>query len=184
MPLSKDSSILIDTTNILFICGGAFVNLDQIIQARAGGRFSVGFGSPVAKVEKDQQLNNLLKQVCPEDLVQFGMLPEFIGRLPVVAVLEELTTETLVKILLEPKNSIVKQYQELIAMEGVQLELKDDAALAIAELAVKQKTGVRGLRSVMERIMLDIMFDLPSHRDTDKISITKEMVEKFSQPVS
>lgn len=164
----------IDTTNILFICGGAFVGLDKIIENRVHTQ-SVGFGSSIHTLSEDDKAE-LLNQVIPDDLVKFGLIPELIGRMPITASLKELTLEDLKRILVEPKNSIIKQYQASFALDGVTLEFTDDAIEAIASIAIKHKTGARGLRSIVEKLLLDIMFEIPSLKEHYKLVITKEII--------
>ncbi len=173
--------IRMDTSNILFICGGAFVGLEEIIKRRLG-KGSIGFGAEI-KHTKDLTLGEILSQVQPEDLIKFGFIPEFVGRLPVVATLDELTVDDLVRILVEPKNSIVKQYQKLMEMEGVELRFTEEALRAIAEEAYKRKTGARGLRSIIEEIMIDVMYEIPSLTDVKECVITKEVVLKKERPI-
>lgn len=172
--------IQVDTTNILFIVGGAFDGLDKIIQNRVGKK-SMGFGAEITS-EKEAKLGELLKSLQPEDLLRFGLIPEFVGRLPVMVTLEELDEESLVKILTEPKNALVKQYKELLAMDGVDLEFEEEALHLIAKKAIERKTGARGLRSIIEETMLDIMYDIPSRDDIEKCIITKETVENKVEP--
>ena len=172
--------IQIDTTNILFIVGGAFVDLDKIIERRVGNSSSIGFGAtsaPLSQAEKELEAAKMLKQMQPEDLLKFGLIPEFIGRVPVYAVLDPLEEKTLMQILTEPKNAILKQYKELLKMDGVELEFEPDAVQLIAQEAIKRKTGARALRSIVEEIMLDIMYEVPSREDITTFTITKEMVE-------
>jgi ATP-dependent Clp protease ATP-binding subunit ClpX len=170
--------IQIDTTNILFICGGAFVGLDKIIEQRTG-RKSMGFvqGEPLAR---EKRAANFLRHLAPEDLVKFGMIPEFIGRIPVMSVIDPLDEETLGKILTEPRNALIKQYQKLLQMDSVELEFHGDAIVAIAREAYRRKTGARALRAIVEELMLDIMYELPSRKDLTRCTITPEMVEKRS----
>lgn len=172
--------IQIDTTNILFICGGAFDGIDKIIQNRIGKK-SIGFG---AKIEsnKDRDVGELLKEILPQDLLKYGLIPEFVGRLPIVVTLHSLDKNALVKILTEPKNALVKQYQKLLEMDDVLLEIQDDALELIAEKAIERNTGARGLRAILEEIMLDIMYDIPSMNNVEKCIITREVVEKNTQP--
>lgn len=172
--------IQVDTTNILFIVGGAFDGLDKIIQTRTGKK-SIGFGADV-KSQDTSGLGELLKSLQPEDLLKFGLIPEFVGRLPVMVTLEELDKETLVKILTEPKNALVKQYKELFNMDGVELEFDSAALDIIAEKAIERKTGARGLRGIIEESMLDIMYEIPSREDIEKCIITKETIEKKNEP--
>ncbi|CAK7000486.1 ATP-dependent protease ATP-binding subunit ClpX [Tissierella sp. P1] len=172
--------IQVDTTNILFIVGGAFDGLDKIIQNRVGKK-SMGFGAEVSS-QKDAKIGELLKYLQPEDLLKFGLIPEFVGRLPVMVTLEELDEESLVKILTEPKNALIKQYKELFSMDGVDLEFEDGALLSIAKKAIERKTGARGLRSIIEETLLDIMYELPSRDDIEKCVITKETIENKVEP--
>ena len=172
--------IQVDTTNILFIVGGAFDGLDKIIQNRVGKK-SMGFGAEVSS-QKDVKIGELLKYLQPEDLLKFGLIPEFVGRLPVMVTLEELDEESLVKILTEPKNALIKQCKELFSMDGVDLEFEDGALLSIAKKAIERKTGARGLRSIIEETLLDIMYELPSRDDIEKCVITKETIENKVEP--
>lgn len=171
----------VDTTNILFICGGAFSGLEKIISSRGKG-VSIGFGADV-RAPEDRTTGDILKDVEPEDLLKFGLIPEFIGRLPVIATLSDLDEKALVDILTKPKNALVKQYKRLFEMENVELEFTDDALHAIATKAIARKTGARGLRSIMEGILLDTMFELPSYENVDEIVINKEVVEGRAQPL-
>ena len=172
--------IPIDTTNILFICGGAFDGLEKIIETRTDKK-SIGFNSAVSKGAEISH-DELMHQVMPQDLVKFGLIPEFIGRVPATVTLELLTEEDLVKILKEPKNAIVKQYQKLFEIDGVELEFTEDALIAIAKKSVERKTGARGLRSIMERCMMDIMYEIPSDENIKKCIINSEVVEKDAKP--
>jgi ATP-dependent Clp protease ATP-binding subunit ClpX len=170
--------IPIDTTNILFICGGAFIGLEKIIAKRLGKR-TVGFKTDPNYYQKNiEDYDELLSQVQPEDLIKYGLIPELVGRLPVVAHLTDLDEKALVDILIKPKNAIVKQFQKLFELEGVKLVVTEEALYAIANMAIKKKVGARGLRSIMEELMTDIMFHLPSHREIKEFVITKEMVEE------
>ena len=171
--------IQIDTSNILFIVGGAFVDLDKIVGRRVKDGSSIGFGAKGSgtRAEKEKESAKMLKKLQPEDLLKFGLIPEFIGRIPIYAVLDMLDEDTLQMILTEPKNAILKQYQCLLKMDGVDLEFEPDAIELIAQEAIKRKTGARALRSIVEELMLDIMYDIPSKNDIDKFIITKEMVE-------
>ena len=171
--------IQIDTTNVLFIVGGAFDGVDQIIKRRLGNKI-IGFGADPNKEEVDEK--SLLSQLIPEDLLKFGLIPEFIGRLPVLASLEQLDENALVQILTEPKNALIKQYQKMMELDGVQLTFEDEALVEIAKLAIDRKTGARGLRSIIENIMLDVMFDLPSRQDIIECIITKETITDKVQP--
>jgi ATP-dependent Clp protease ATP-binding subunit ClpX len=170
--------IQIDTTNILFIVGGAFVGLDKIIETRVGKK-SIGFGADVKNAE-DKNLGALYKDLSPEDLLKFGLIPEFIGRIPVTATLDQLDEDALVRILTEPRNAIVKQYRRLLAMDGVELEFHPDSLASIAGEALKRKTGARALRSIVEELMLDVMYEAPSRSDLKKVIVTKDLVEKHS----
>jgi ATP-dependent Clp protease ATP-binding subunit ClpX len=171
--------IQIDTSNILFVCGGAFVGLDKAVEQRIGKK-SMGFIQPGENQPKEKRAADVLKHMEPDDLVKFGMIPEFIGRVPVVAVLDPLDEEALAAILTEPHNALVKQYQKLMRMDNVQLEFKPDAVQAIAKEAYRRKTGARALRSIVEELMLDMMYELPSRKDVTRCAITREMVEKRS----
>ena len=171
----------VDTTNILFICGGAFAGLDKIISQRDKGS-SIGFGAEVKSIE-DKKIGEWMKNLEPEDLLKYGLIPEFIGRLPITATLEDLDEKSLVKILLEPKNSLIKQYQELFKLEGVKLTFKDQAVKDIANKAISKKTGARGLRSILENILLKTMFDLPSQENIDEVIIDSGAAKGVSQPV-
>ena len=171
----------VDTTNILFICGGAFSGLDKIISSR-GQSTSIGFGADVSAPE-DQKIGEVLSQVEPEDLLKFGLIPEFVGRLPVIATLEDLDENALIEILTEPKNALIKQFQKLFDMEDVQLTFSEDAMGAIAKKAILRKTGARGLRSILEDILLDPMFDLPGYESVEEVVINGEVVEGRLQPL-
>ncbi len=171
----------VDTTNILFICGGAFAGLEKIIGQRSKGT-SIGFGADVRGPD-ERRTGQILREVEPEDLLKFGLIPEFIGRLPVVATLDDLDEATLVEILSKPKNALLKQYQRLFDMEDVRLEFSEDALSAVARKALERKTGARGLRSIMESILLEPMFDLPGNTDVDSIVINKEVVEGRATPL-
>ncbi|BAQ65443.1 ATP-dependent Clp protease ATP-binding subunit ClpX [Geminocystis sp. NIES-3709] len=171
--------ITIDTSNILFICGGAFVGLDKIVEQHQDKKI-LGFEIPSDTPSKEQRASNAARQLQPDDLVRFGLIPEFAGRLPVVAVLDSLNEETLVEILTQPKNALVKQYQKLLGMDDVVLEFETDAIRAIAQEAYRRKTGARALRGIVEEIMLDVMYELPSRQDVQHCIITKEMVDKRS----
>ena len=171
----------VDTTNILFICGGAFSGLEKIIGQRNKGT-SIGFGADVQGPD-ERRTGDVLREVEPEDLLKFGLIPEFIGRLPVLATLEDLDENALVDILTSPKNALVKQYQRLFEMEDVRLSFAEDALRAIAQKAIQRKTGARGLRSIMEGILLDPMFDLPGMADIDEIVVNREVVENKAAPL-
>lgn len=170
----------IDTTNILFICGGAFDGLDKIVESRLGAG-SIGFDVEIAD-RQDTEIDELLKQVMPQDLTKFGLIPEFIGRVPVTVALQSLSEDALVRILSEPKNAITKQYQALFDLDGVKLEFTDDALKAIARMAVERKTGARGLRSIMESVMMDIMYEIPSDSSIGICTITADVVEGKTAP--
>jgi ATP-dependent Clp protease ATP-binding subunit ClpX len=171
----------VDTTNILFICGGAFGGLDKIISSRGRGT-SIGFGATVRSPE-DRRPGEVFRNVEPEDLLKYGLIPEFIGRLPVLATLGDLDEDALKKILTEPKNALVKQYQRLFEMENVQLAIHEEALGAIARKAIERKTGARGLRSIMEGILLETMFDLPSLEGVEEVVISREVVEGGARPL-
>jgi ATP-dependent Clp protease ATP-binding subunit ClpX len=172
----------VDTSKILFICGGAFAGLDKVIRNRShkGG---IGFSAEVQSKDEDSILTDVLKTVEPEDLIQYGLIPEFVGRLPVVATLNELDEEALVQILTEPKNSLSKQYQKLFEMEGADIEFRDDALTAIARKAMNRKTGARGLRSIIENVLLDTMFDLPSNDNVSKVVIDESVINGENAPI-
>ena len=171
----------VDTTNILFICGGAFAGLEKIIEAR-GLKTSIGFEAQI-KAKEDKKVGEIFSKVEPEDLLKFGLIPEFVGRLPVIATLNDLDEVALVSILTEPKNALVKQYQKLFSMEGVTLTFTDDAVVGIARLALERKTGARGLRSIMESILLDTMYELPSMKNLEEVIITKEVIDESCKPI-
>ena len=171
----------VDTTNILFICGGAFAGLDKIISQRDKGS-SIGFEAEVKSLE-DKKTGEWMKNLEPEDLLRYGLIPEFIGRLPITATLEDLDEKSLVKILLEPKNSLVKQYQELFKLEGVKLNFKDNAIKEIAKKAISKKTGARGLRSILENLLLKTMFDLPGQNNIEEVLVDVGAVKGHSQPI-
>ena len=172
--------IQIDTSNILFICGGAFEGLDNIIKDRIGKK-SIGFGASIES-KKDINRTEILKQMLPQDLLKFGMIPEFVGRLPIVATLEALTKEALIDILTKPKNSLIKQYTKLVELDGVELEFEPDAIQVIVDQAIERNTGARGLRSIIESIMRDVMFDIPSNYKISKCIITKDTALNKAQP--
>jgi len=174
--------VQVDTTNILFICGGAFGGLEKVIQNRTD-RSGMGFGAQVSSRNNRKEFNDMLHDVEPEDLIKYGLIPEFVGRLPVVAVLDELDSEALVKILTEPKNALIKQYQRLLAMEGVELEFRETALGAIAKKALERRTGARGLRSIIEHALLDIMFDLPSLANVQKVVVDEPAISGDGKPL-
>ncbi|MGO8970682.1 MAG: ATP-dependent Clp protease ATP-binding subunit ClpX [Myxococcaceae bacterium] len=171
----------VDTTNILFICGGAFGGLEQIIERRLGGR-NLGFGADI-QTRKERNLTELLQHVEPEDLLKYGMIPEFIGRLPIVTALEELDEPALVSILSQPKNALVKQYKKLFDLDGVALKFTEGALKAIAHEAIRRRAGARGLRSILETAMLDVMYDIPSMKTASEVVISEEVIFKKSEPV-
>ncbi len=171
----------IDTSNILFICGGAFCGLEGIIERRMGVK-GIGFGADIQR-RKDRKLGELLRGVQAEDLLSFGLIPEFIGRLPVIATLDELDERAMVDILTEPKNALVKQYQKLFDFEGVRLRFSDGALRCVAQQALRRKSGARGLRSILENVMLELMYDIPSRDDIDECFISEEVIEQGSEPL-
>ena len=172
--------IQIDTTNILFICGGAFAGLENIIGARIGKK-SMGFGAEI-KTKEEQKIDSLLKKVLPEDLMKFGLIPEFAGRLPVVVTLDSLDVEALIRILKEPKNALIKQYEHFLAMDNVELVFDEGALKAIAEEAMKRSAGARGLRAIIESIMRDVMYEVPSRADVKKCIVTEEVIREHKPP--
>ncbi len=172
--------IQIDTTNILFICGGAFAGIEKIIESRAGAK-GVGFGADIRKVE-DKDLGNLLGQLMPEDLHKYGLIPEFIGRLPVIGVVDSLDRDALMKILTEPRNALVKQYQKFFELENVELEFTPDALEAVADQAILRATGARGLRAILEEVLLNVMYDLPSRTDVERCVIDADVVKEKVNP--
>ena len=173
--------VQVDTTNILFVCGGAFDGLDKVIRNRTE-KFGIGFGAEV-KSRENKNISESLREVEPGDLIKFGLIPELIGRLPVVATLQELDEEALIQILVEPKNALIKQYQKLFSMEGVELEVRPAALQAIARKALKRKTGARGLRSILEGTLLDTMYELPSMENVSKVVIDEGMIDGGSKPI-
>ena len=172
----------VDTANILFICGGAFAGLDKIIRDRSE-KSGIGFSAEVRSKDVDKMIGESLRNVEPEDLVKFGLIPEFVGRLPMIATLEELDLEALVRILKEPKNSLVKQYQKLFEMEEVEIQFRDDALQAVAKKAKERKTGARGLRSIMENVLLESMYKIPSMKDVSKVVIDAAVINGESEPL-
>ncbi len=172
--------IQIDTTNVLFICGGAFAGLEKLIESRVGSK-GVGFGADVRKME-DKDLGTILQHVLPEDLLKFGLIPEFVGRLPVITHVHNLDEKALVKILTEPKNALIKQYQRFFDFDGVELEFADDALVAVSEQSMLRGTGARGLRAILEEVLLNVMYDLPSRQDVGKCVITREVVLEKVNP--
>ena len=173
--------IQIDTTNILFLCGGAFDGIDKIIQNRIGKK-TMGFGADI-QTNANQDIGEILKHILPEDLLKYGLIPEFVGRLPIIATLQSLDEKALIKILQEPKNALVKQYQKLFEMDEVTLEFEDGALNAIAKKAIERKTGARGLRAILEDIMLNVMYDIPSRDDIEKCIITRDTILNQQDPI-
>ena len=173
--------VKVDTSNILFICGGTFTGLDQIIQRRLGSKV-MGFGAKITKKE-EKNIGEILKLVQPEDLIKYGLIPEFLGRLPVIATLGELNAEALIRILKEPKNALIKQFKKLMEIEGVNLRLTDSALTAIAEEAMKRKSGARGLRAIMEKCMIDVMYDIPSMENVKECVIGEDTVLNQEDPI-
>jgi ATP-dependent Clp protease ATP-binding subunit ClpX len=172
--------LTIDTTNILFVCGGSFAQLDKVIERRIGSR-GVGFGAQV--LTRDQRdTGELFEQVLPEDLVEYGLIPEFIGRLPVISVIHQLSRDDLISILTEPKNALVKQFQRFFQFDGIELVFADESLVSVADKALERETGARGLRSIIEEILLEVQFELPSRRDVKKCVVTKEVVERGLHP--
>lgn len=177
----QQECIQIDTTNILFICGGAFNGLDKLVEKRTR-KMVIGFNAEIQS-KRDRKIGELLELVEPEDLVKFGMIPEFTGRLPIIATLHELTRDDLVRVLIEPKNAILRQYQKLFELENVKLHFKEETIEAIADLAIEKETGARGLRSILEDAMLSIMFDIPSRKDVRECIITPGVVRNAEEPL-
>ncbi len=174
--------VQVDTTNILFICGGAFDGLEKIIRNRSE-KTGIGFGAEVKSLRSSKDISEVIKSVEPEDLIKYGLIPEFVGRLPVVAILEELDEHALIRILTEPKNALIKQYQKLFAMEGVDLEVRPQGLTAIAERALARKTGARGLRSILEQALLEIMFDLPTLENVSKVVVDEATIHGDGKPL-
>ncbi len=174
--------VKVDTTNILFICGGAFVGLDSIIQSRVGVK-TMGFGADIRTSREEKNIGEILAQTQPEDLLKFGLIPEFVGRLPVVATLDELDEDALVRILKEPKNSLIKQYQKLFEFEDVKLKFTEDSLVAVASEAMGRKSGARGLRAILEKVMLETMYELPSQSSVHECVISEEVILKGEQPI-
>jgi ATP-dependent Clp protease ATP-binding subunit ClpX len=171
----------IDTTNILFICGGAFSGLEKVIEQRTEAS-GIGFGAAV-KSKAQRSLSDMFREVEPEDLIKFGLIPELVGRMPVVSTLAELSEEAMVRILTEPKNALVKQYGKLLAMEGVDLEIRPNALRAIAKKALARKTGARGLRSILEQSLIDTMFELPNTANVDKVVVDESTIDENKPPL-
>ena len=174
--------VQVDTTNILFVCGGAFDGLDKVIRERSD-KSGIGFGAEVRSRDNRKEIGEVLKGVEPEDLIKYGLIPEFVGRLPVVATLDELDEAALIKILTEPKNALLKQYYKMFAMEGVELEMRPDALRAVSFKALARRTGARGLRSILEGVLLDIMYDLPSMSNVEKVVVDEAMITGDAKPI-
>ena len=172
----------VDTSNILFICGGAFAGLDKVIQDRSA-KSGIGFGANVVSESDKANLGDTLKTLEPDDLVRYGLIPEFVGRLPVLATLDELDTDALVRILVEPKNAYTKQYSKLFEMEGVEINFREDALRAVAQKAMERKTGARGLRSILEGVLLDVMYDIPSEDSVAKVVVDENVITGKSEPM-
>ena len=172
----------VDTSKILFICGGAFAGLDKIIRDRSE-KSGIGFAAEVKSKDNERTVSEVLAEVEPEDLIRYGLIPEFVGRLPVEATLEELDEDALVQILTEPKNALTKQYGKLFEMEGVELDIREDALRAVAKKAIKRKTGARGLRSILEHALLDTMYHLPSQEDVEKVVVDDSVIDGNSEPL-
>ena len=170
----------IDTTNVLFICGGAFANLDKVIERRIGHK-GVGFGAAV-RSKSNKDTGELFEQCLPEDLIQYGLIPEFIGRLPVMSAIHQLSRDDLVTILTEPRNALAKQFQRFFSFDGIELVFHDEALQSVADKALERETGARGLRSILEEILLEVQFELPSRRDVQKCVVTTDTVEKGLKP--
>ncbi len=174
--------VQVDTTNILFVCGGAFDGLEKIVRHRTA-KTGIGFGAEVSSPDDRKDISLLLRDAEPEDLIKFGLIPEFVGRLPVVATLEELDESALIQILVEPKNALVKQYQKMFRMEGVELEIREGALRAISSKALARKTGARGLRSILEQVLLDVMYDLPSHSNLVRVVVDEATIANDGKPL-
>ena len=172
----------VDTTNILFVCGGAFAGLEKVIQER-GEKSGIGFGAEIKSKDNQKQVGEILRTVEPEDLIKYGLIPEFVGRLPIIAVLDELDEEALISILTEPKNALIKQYEKLFKLEGIELEVRPEALVAVALKAMDRKTGARGLRSILEHALLDTMFDLPSLDNVAKVVVEENVINDKAQPL-
>ncbi|MHB1127725.1 MAG: ATP-dependent Clp protease ATP-binding subunit ClpX, partial [Bacillota bacterium] len=173
--------IQLDTTNILFICGGAFDGIDKLILSRVNKK-AMGFGAEI-KGKQDRKIGEVLGHILPVDLLKYGLIPEFVGRLPVIVTLDALDESALVRILTEPRNALVKQYQKLFELDGVSLEFKEDALEAVAKEAIKRETGARGLRAILEDIMLEVMYEIPSRNDITKCVVTKDVIQKKDKPL-
>lgn len=174
--------IQIDTTNILFICGGAFEGIDKIIKNRIGKK-TMGFGAEIQSQKEERQVGEILRQILPVDLLRYGLIPEFVGRVPIIVTLDALDEKALIRILTEPRNAIARQYQKLFELDGVSLEFREDALKAIAQEAIKRGTGARGLRAIMEEIMLGVMYEIPSRKDVTKCVVTKEVALRQEEPL-
>ncbi len=174
----------VDTANILFICGGAFDGLDKIIERRSSSQGGIGFGAEVKSKDNSKRVGEILRDVEPEDLISYGLIPEFVGRLPILATLDELDEEQLVKILTEPKNALVKQYKRLFDMEGCDVEFREDALRAVARKAMERKTGARGLRSILENVLLNTMYELPSTEGVTKVVVDESVIGGESEPLT
>src|SRR5713226_1827630 len=172
----------VDTRNILFICGGAFSGLERVIQDRSE-KSGIGFGADIKSKSQMRKVGDILRTAEPEDLIKYGLIPEFVGRLPIVAILDELDEAALMRILTEPKNALMKQYQKLLKLEGVDLEIREEALVAVAKRAMERKTGARGLRSILEHALLDIMFDLPSMENVRKVVVEESVITENDQPL-
>jgi ATP-dependent Clp protease ATP-binding subunit ClpX len=172
--------LTIDTTNVLFVCGGAFANLDKVIERRIGHK-GVGFGAAIKpKINKDT--GEVFERCLPEDLIHYGLIPEFIGRLPVMSAIHQLSKDDLVRILTEPRNALVKQFQRFFSFDGIELVFAEESLASVAEKALERETGARGLRSIIEEVLLEVQFELPSRRDVTKCVVTKETIEKGLKP--
>jgi len=172
----------VDTRNVLFICGGAFSGLEKVIQQRSE-KSGIGFGADIKSISNDARMSEFLPDLEPEDLIKYGLIPEFVGRMPIIATLEELDEEALITILTEPKNALIKQYGKLFELENVELEIRQDALKAVAKKAMDRKTGARGLRSILEKALLETMFELPSMNDVTKVTVDSSVIEDSSQPL-
>ena len=172
----------VDTRNVLFICGGAFSGLEKVIQQRSE-KSGIGFGADIKRISNDARMSEFLPDLEPEDLIKYGLIPEFVGRMPVIATLEELDEEALITILTEPKNALIKQFGKLFELENVELEIRQDALKAVAKKAMDRKTGARGLRSILEKALLETMFELPSMNDVTKVTVDSSVIEDSSQPL-
>ena len=172
----------VDTRNVLFICGGAFSGLEKVIQQRSE-KSGIGFGADIKTISNDARMSEFLPDLEPEDLIKYGLIPEFVGRMPIIATLEELDEEALMTILTEPKNALIKQFGKLFELENVELEIRQDALKAVAKKAMDRKTGARGLRSILEKALLETMFELPSMNDVTKVTVDSSVIEDSSQPL-